>query len=181
MFAASVERPPNHFRTENSFNHFKSLIQNGSVMQITYSAFCFISASFNLVILCLLDIASACFSMSFSYCICKCALYVCLCDYVNICMILCYYICKCSRELSLLRIQIVFSLSYPTFSCKADVITTTPQNPTNFVHGFIAYVFQLSILHVVFQLFILHVDVMQLISANMIFFFFLVITKRPSA
>jgi hypothetical protein len=33
-------------------------------------------------------------------------------------------------------------------------------------------VFQLSILHVVFQLFILHVDVMQLISANMIFFYF---------
>jgi hypothetical protein len=37
---------------------------------------------------------------------------------------------------------------------------------------FIAYVFQLSILHV---------DVMQLISANMILFFSLVITKRPSA
>jgi len=42
-------------------------------------------------------------------------------------------------------------------------------------------VFQLSILHVVFQLSILHVDVMQLISANMILFFSLVITKRPSA
>jgi hypothetical protein len=55
---------------------------------------------------------------------------------------------------------------------KADVISTTPHNPTIFFHGFIAYVFQLSILHV---------DVMQLISANMILFFSLVITKRPSA
>ena len=59
------------------------------------------------------------------------------------------------------------------------MITTTPQNPTNIFRGFIAYVFQLSILHVVFQLSILHVDVMQLISANMILFFSLVITKRP--
>jgi hypothetical protein len=38
-------------------------------------------------------------------------------------------------------------------------------------------VFQLSILHVVFQLSILHVDVMQLISANMIFFFFFLLLQ----
>jgi hypothetical protein len=44
--------------------------------------------------------------------------------------------------------------------------------PDKFFLRFIAYVFQLSILHV---------DVMQLISANMILFFSLVITKRPSA
>ena len=66
---------------------------------MTYSAFCFIFSAFSkfeccLVILCLLDIASACFSMSFIFVLFMlhlltvCALYVCLCDYVNICMYL---------------------------------------------------------------------------------------------
>jgi hypothetical protein len=47
-----------------------------------------------LVILCLLDIASACFRMSFIFVLFMlhlltvCALYVCLCDYVNMCMYL---------------------------------------------------------------------------------------------
>ena len=64
MFAAATLwndlKLPNHFRTENSFNHFKSFIQSWSVilllplfsmalfcMQITYSAFCFISSAFS--------------------------------------------------------------------------------------------------------------------------------------
>ena len=56
--------------------------------------------------LCLLDIASACFSMSFIFVLFMlhlltvCALYVCLCDYVNICI---YLVLLCIFGKKLLR------------------------------------------------------------------------------
>jgi hypothetical protein len=61
---------------------------------------------------------------------------------------------------------------FPQIVCCYSCDNHYTTEPDNFFLRFIAYVFQLSILHV---------DVMQLISANMILFFSLVITKRPSA
>ena len=61
--------------------------------------------------LCLVDIASACFSMSFIFVLFMlhlltvCALYVCLCDYVNICM---YLVLLCIFGKKLLRACVYF-------------------------------------------------------------------------